>query len=320
MKSARGALEVAVAADQAGFWGFGAVDTAPALYQAAYPTLAWSLERTEQVRVGPMVTNPITQHWSVHASTARTFEELAPGRSFLGMGTGDGAVHSVGLRPAKWQTVEDTVRRVREFVPDLDVHIASAGPKGAEAAGRVATDFVSSLGFDAVALRGHVERARAARREARVSEPLRLWSLAPLCIVDHERDLERVRADLRASANSVARLTFDFTFADKNVPERWQPILRERLAAYDFGHHGVAGRSNPNGLLFEDHPEIQEYLLDRMLLIGTGEQCRDRVVSLRNEVTIDGFWFTMLPNPDQPDPIVRLRKAADAFGEFLNAP
>ena len=104
------------------------------------------------------------------------------------------------------------------------------------------------------------------------------------------------------------------------MPERWQPNLRERLAAYDFGHHGVAGRSNPNGLLFEDHPEIQEYLLDRMLLIGTGEQCRDRVVSLRNEVTIDGFWFTMLPNPDQPDPIVRLRKAADAFGEFLNAP
>ena len=317
LRTVRDTVDLAAAADRAGFWGFGAADTAPALYPAAYPTLAWALERTERIHLGPMVTNPITQHWSVHASTARTFEEMGPGRSFLGVATGDGAVHPVGLRPAKWETVEETVRKVREYAPKSGVHVAAAGPKGAEAAGRVATDLVSSLGFDSTALRDHVTRARAARHAAGIAEPLRLWVKVPLCIVDHEGDVKSARVQLHAFANGIANSNYT-TFTGKNVPERWQPIITERLAAYDFGYHGVMGENAPNARLFEDHPELQDYLLDRLILIGTREQCLRRIEWLRDEAGVDGVWFSIIPNPVATDPLVTVQKAAEAFGQFLD--
>src|SRR5436305_464093 len=92
-------VDVARAAEDAGFWGLAVPDTAPKLFQGTYPLVTASLLATSSIRVGPFVTNPVTHHWSVHAATARALDELAPARPFLGISTGDGAVSSVGLEP-----------------------------------------------------------------------------------------------------------------------------------------------------------------------------------------------------------------------------
>ena len=97
----------------------GVTDTAPAHYHAVYPAVTAALLRTDRILVGTYVTNPVTRHWSVHSATARGLNELAPSRFFLGIGTGDGAVHAVGLKPAKLADFEAYVEKMRPFMLGL---------------------------------------------------------------------------------------------------------------------------------------------------------------------------------------------------------
>src|SRR5271156_3173412 len=112
IRSVQEAVRIAGRVERAGAWGLGFVDTAPKLFHDAYVALTASLLSTQSLRVGPLVTNPVSRHWSVHAASARTLEELAPGRFFLGLSTGDGAVHSVGLHPARWADLEASVASI----------------------------------------------------------------------------------------------------------------------------------------------------------------------------------------------------------------
>ena len=159
--SSRAAVKFAQAAEAAGFWGVGIGDTVPERYQDTYVTAAACFAATERVHIGPTVTNTVTRHWSVLGATARTFGELYPGRFFAGVATGDGACHSVGLTPSTWAKLEQDVANVRSWAPDdMEVHVAASGPRGVEAAGRVATDLILGTGLDVTALRTLSARAR----------------------------------------------------------------------------------------------------------------------------------------------------------------
>ena len=48
---------------------------------------------------GVAVTNPVTRHVSITASVNATLAQLHPGRVVLGMGRGDNAVRTLGLKP-----------------------------------------------------------------------------------------------------------------------------------------------------------------------------------------------------------------------------
>jgi len=318
LRSVREVVDIAVRAERAGFWGLGVADTAPLLFQAAYPTITVALMATERIHIGSQIGNPVSQHWSVHASSARTMEELAPGRSFVALATGDGAVHSVGLRPSSWRALEEAVTLLKPAAPpDVDVFIAASGPRGSEAAGRVATDVEFGVGLDVGTLRRFADRARATRAAAGIDAPLGIWAMAPVFVVDDEADLAQARLEAAAVANATARFCFDRTFEDKGVPAEWQDVMRERLRAYDFGQHGTVGQGAANGLLFADRPDIQEYLIDRMLLIGTREQIGERIERLGREAGLDGLWMFMIPSSHEEDRVRLVDRVAEAVAPVL---
>jgi alkanesulfonate monooxygenase SsuD/methylene tetrahydromethanopterin reductase-like flavin-dependent oxidoreductase (luciferase family) len=314
LRSASEVVDLALLAEAAGFWGLGVPDTAPRNNQGCYPTVTACLLATDRLRVGPQVTNPISQHWSVHAAAAKAFEELAPGRFVLGIATGDGAVHSVGLRPATWAQFEESMTPLREMAPPtLETHVAASGPKGATVAGRVATDLELGVGLDTGTLRRFAERARAARQSAGIVEPLRVWALVPTFVVAQPADVEEARLALRAIANGSSRWCFGISFEDKGVPEDWQPLIRERLQRYDHGHHGITGREAPNGLLFLDRPDVQDYLIDRMLAVGTAEQVRAKLADTARDAGLDGIWVNMMSSPFGEDRRSTLERLASAL-------
>lgn len=317
LRSAREEVRVAEACEAGGFWGLGLGDTAPRLYQDTYATAGACLAATSRLRIGPTVTNFVARHWSVLAATARTFEELAPGRFFAGIGTGDGAVHSVGLEPAPWGAVErDVAAMLPDAPPGLEVHIAASGPRGAEAAGRVATDLMIGTGLESAALRALTARARVARADVGITANLRTWAFVNTTIVPDEATAAAVRTEQRGRAVAYARFAFASTFEDKAVPEEWQGVLRERFAHYDFGSHAQGG-ANPNALLFEDVPELQDYLVDRMLLIGTAEECATRVRAVATEAELDGVWLAITPIAIDQDPVAMVRAAGDALADLM---
>src|SRR5690606_40707014 len=81
-RSAREAVEIARRAEAGGFWGLGISDS-PVLYQEMYPVISACLLATDRLVVGSNVTNPVTRHWTIHASTHRTYDELHPGPDYL---------------------------------------------------------------------------------------------------------------------------------------------------------------------------------------------------------------------------------------------
>lgn len=316
--STKQAVVFAEAAEALGFSRVGMADTAPKLFHATYPAVTAALMRTSKLAVGPYVTNPVTRHWSVHAGTARAHEELAPGRVFAGMATGDGAVHSVGLKPAKLAYFESYVSELRTIWPEeAKLHLAFSGPKGCELAGRVADELTIAVGLDAGTIQNLADKAKAARAAVGIKTPLRIWINPLTYVVDSEAEVEPMRKSLRNIAYSGARFSLEHSMEGKNIPEHMKPILKERLAKYDFAYKGQAG-DNPNARLFEDHPEVENYLIDRMVLAGTAKQCVARLEQLIDSLELSGIWFPTIPRtPNLGDHLTDLAALERAFRPII---
>jgi alkanesulfonate monooxygenase SsuD/methylene tetrahydromethanopterin reductase-like flavin-dependent oxidoreductase (luciferase family) len=308
-------LAVAREAEDAGFWGLGVGD-GHYFHKELYCAITACLLKTNRLVVAPCMTNAVSRNWSIHASTARTFEELAPGRFVLGLATGDGSVFCVGLRQQRWSELETDIRRIRERAPTgMPIQVTVSGPKGAAVAGRVADAIVIAMGDDALATNYLANIARAARLEAGITSHLEVWVMISVSVVDREEDLDEARRVMYTNAIGTSRFAFQFTFEGKNVPDPLQGPLRERLARYTHQHHGSqAMDDDPNRRLFDDHPELSEYLANRMGIVGTREQFAQRVDRLSREASLDGMWLSVTP----PDGVGIVRRAGEALAPFLD--
>jgi alkanesulfonate monooxygenase SsuD/methylene tetrahydromethanopterin reductase-like flavin-dependent oxidoreductase (luciferase family) len=289
-QSSEVSIELAQAAERLGFVQFGIGD-GPFLHQESYVTTAACLLNTQNIPGGPFVTNNVIRNWSIHASAARTFADLSPGRFRLGLAAGDGAVRSVGLKPMRWADVAQTTKQLRAAAPDdLKIQVTVSGPKGAEVAGTFADVVVIMLGDAPVAINELSDRARRAREKAGVTAPFEVWTMVPIVVVPRDGDIEAVRASKRAHSYSVAHFAFAQTYEAKDVPTQWHSDIDQRLDRYDYKFHAVFTDENPNHLLFADRPEIQDYLVNRMFWIGTPDEIRDRFTRLFEATELDGMW------------------------------
>ena len=121
-----------------------------------------------------MVTNPLTRIAPVTANSVATLNMLAPGRTFLGIGTANNALRSMGNRPATIKELVHSVEVTRgllrgervthrwhgqetevEFldpnglwydIQDVPIWMAAGGPRGLKAAAALADAVVYCLG------------------------------------------------------------------------------------------------------------------------------------------------------------------------------
>src|ERR671937_757688 len=96
----------AVAVERFGFDLLGISDS-QSICRDVYMTLALCAAHTERIRLGPRVITPVTRHPAVAASAAATLEDLAPGRTLLGIGSGDSAAYNIGHRAASLATLKE---------------------------------------------------------------------------------------------------------------------------------------------------------------------------------------------------------------------
>ena len=71
------------------------------LFSDCYAVLALAAQRTTRLRLGPGVGICGTRIPPVHVAAMATLNRIAPGRVFLGMGTGNTAMRSMGQRPMR---------------------------------------------------------------------------------------------------------------------------------------------------------------------------------------------------------------------------
>jgi alkanesulfonate monooxygenase SsuD/methylene tetrahydromethanopterin reductase-like flavin-dependent oxidoreductase (luciferase family) len=279
--------------EQQGFELIGFADS-PALIHDPYVALTLAATKTTRVRLGPAVTNLQTRHPLIIANLAASLERLAPGRSFLGLGTGFSGVRHAGARPSTLAGLERGVATIQGLLAGATVEadggqinlrlapaqipllLAGSGPKSLRLAGQLADIVFLAVGIDpevvTQALRWVREGAEAAGRDPTTIE---CWAYVDAAIA-----AERESALDEVTGAAVARATIVFGGpALQSLP----PPLREKVVQlvreYDFSQHFLPGRS-ANYLLAE-RLGIAEELLARFPVAGTPDDCRRQLETLR---------------------------------------
>jgi 5,10-methylenetetrahydromethanopterin reductase len=286
--------QVARLAEERGFALIGVADS-PALTFDPYMALTLATLATRAARIGTAVTNPQTRHPLIIANLAASLEALAPGRSFLGLGTGWSGVRHAGAPEARLADLESVVRQVRRLLAGEAVEVggatvslrisgrpvpillAASGPRALRLAGAVADIALFNLGAVpevlADALRWLGEGASSAGRTPAAIEP---WLFIPAAVSpDREAAIEEVKPSTVSSGAYVLR----GDLAAKRVPPELRGKLGELSRAYQFGEHLARGQSANSRLA--ERLGLTEYLLERFSIAGTPEDCCRKIERLR---------------------------------------
>ncbi len=97
------------------------------IWSDCYAVLALAAERTRTMRLGTGVAVAGTRSAPVTAHSIATINRLAPGRTFLGIGTGNTALRLMGRRPIKLAEYGEFLRVVRALLRGEEVDYASDG-------------------------------------------------------------------------------------------------------------------------------------------------------------------------------------------------
>jgi len=121
-------LELAIAAESRGVQFLGLGDS-QILWRDPYITLALAASQTNSIQLGPFVTNVQTRHPSVTANTMSTLNELAPNRFFLGLGYGDSALKTIGLKKSTRPELKQSVDMMRGIWAGESIDIGGVSAK-----------------------------------------------------------------------------------------------------------------------------------------------------------------------------------------------
>ncbi|HVA71023.1 MAG TPA: TIGR03842 family LLM class F420-dependent oxidoreductase [Acidimicrobiales bacterium] len=305
---ARDVIELAKRAEDAGFSHFWTFDSV-VLWQEPFVIYSQILSSTSHIKVGPMVTNPITRDWTVTASLFATLNEMFGPRTICGIGRGDSALRVTGGTPASLATLSSCMTVVRDLVEgretivndrpvripwvdegEFEIWMAAYGPKALELAGRKADGLILQLADPFVA-RWAIERAReAVRASGRSTEEYRVCVAAPAYVGDdlaHQRD--QVRWFGGMVGNHVADIVERYGAESNMIPPALTDYIKGRKG-YDYAHHGKTG--NP------DAEFVPDEIIERFCVLGPVEQHRERLGEL-GELGVDQFaLYLMHDNPE----------------------
>ncbi|MET7358177.1 LLM class flavin-dependent oxidoreductase [Streptomyces sp. NPDC005562] len=109
-----GAERQAVRAEQLGFDSFWVYDT-PMLHGDPFVTLALCAKATHRIRLGIGVTSPALRSAPAAAAAIASLNALAPGRIVCGVGTGNTARRTLGMRPTRTAELESFTAALRDL-------------------------------------------------------------------------------------------------------------------------------------------------------------------------------------------------------------
>jgi 5,10-methylenetetrahydromethanopterin reductase len=270
-----------------------------------YMTLALCAVNTERIRFGPRVITPVTRHPAVAACAAATLEDLAPGRTLVGLGSGDSAAFNIGVRPASLAELREYAETIRSLLTTgsatyhgnratltwkraaVPLYLAASGPKTLRLAGQIADGVVVRTGISPEIVRDSIAQVRAGAHEAgRDPATIDMWWWPDVNVAASYREgVEEIKMSLAAAGNHLSR----FTTEGKHIP----PDLLEKVKIlgqrYAFSSHTLPG--SPNNRLIEDLGLV-DYLADRFAAVGTPAECIKKL-EVAAEAGARQFWMSV---------------------------
>ncbi len=281
--------EHAALAERIGFESVWVIDS-QLLCREVTITLAAILARTTHLRVATGVTQPITRHASVMASAMATLDEMFPGRTIMGIGTGFSSLRTIGLPQARIATVEAYIATVRALLRgngadfggtrgrlawvdkplNVPIVVAATGPRMTRSAAEHADGVILHQGLSPELLARGVALTRESGRTIEVS----CW--APYSMGANAAEArDRVRARVAGALINARPEWFDG--AERAAVERLH-------AEYDVRHH--AGAEPEHAAIVPDS------LVDRYALAGAPADLRAQFARLLDQPGLDRIILT----------------------------
>jgi 5,10-methylenetetrahydromethanopterin reductase len=304
----------------AGFDGVGILDS-QMLCRDTFVTLGLAATQTSRLSLFPAVTNPFTRHASVLAGAIQTVEELAPGRVKFVIGTGYTSASTIGRKPATLAEMRACIGTVKQLLAGQTVELggtrgrlgyasgrpipvlmAASGPKAIEVAGEIADGVLLLVGFN----RGIVERAleyleRGARRGGRRIEDLEIiWAA--------RTGTAATTAEARRQARPIAvhwgvlrwgghwLEPAGLRLPKLEIPDAVWRVYPDLSHAHDWEAAIAATSFVPD--------EVVAQLCDAMGLVGTADDCADRIVEMTKH-GVQNLYLMPFQTFAAPEPEVR---------------
>lgn len=292
--------------EDSGFERVGVVDS-QSIYRELYVSCTAGLQATGSVKLGPRVTNALTRHPAVTASAIVTLNELAPGRVFVGLGTGDSAVINLGMKPAKLSLLEQFVHCLRSLMrgetvlyqgselrqtwgkAEIPIYIAAHGPKTLEFAGQFGDGVIVGTGVGEDVVRDAFSSiGEGTARAGRKVQDVDIWWALSAHVADTRKEaLSMIRMLLAAKANHLAR----FPHQNKHVPLEYREALERIHREYNYLEHQKPGAGTTNARLVRESA-LESYLAERYAIVGTPDECVSTLRSLERS-GVQKIWLNV---------------------------
>jgi alkanesulfonate monooxygenase SsuD/methylene tetrahydromethanopterin reductase-like flavin-dependent oxidoreductase (luciferase family) len=228
-------VDLTVEAERVGY-DFVWVWDSPMIRSNLWALLALVADRTSSIRIGPGVAIPALRMAPVTANAIATINRLAPGRTFLGVGTGNTALRAMGQRPMRLADYAEHLRVIRgllagETVPytangithpiqfqsleldhiDIDhpipIHVGGFGPRAQGLAGQLGDGLITGIPRggaipEALAnVRAGAERAGRALDDFETTALVNMVLLRPGETLESPRVVEEVGSSLMVNVH-----------------------------------------------------------------------------------------------------------------------
>jgi probable F420-dependent oxidoreductase len=277
------------------------------LWQEVYPIFTLMAINTSRIRIGPCVTNPLTRDPTVTASAVATLNEISGGRMVLGIGRGDSARRVIGKTPVSVERMEEACRQIKDLVEGreidydgtptrltwspgdpLELWVAAYGPKALRSAGRVADGLIMQLA-DPYIVEWSLQYLRQGAGEAgRNPDDIKVMSAAPAYVTE---DIAHAREQVRWFPALVSNHVVDLVkrYAKTDLPQALVDYIEAR-DHYDYADHGRTGA---------EHAQfVSDEVVDRFCVIGTADQCAEKLHELE-AAGVDQFnVYSMVDDPE----------------------
>jgi 5,10-methylenetetrahydromethanopterin reductase len=319
----------AVAAEDDGWDGLLLTDTQN-LSMDVVGSLYLAASVTTRLRLGTAVTNLVTRHPAVVASTFATLHRISGGRAHIGVGRGDTALELVGIRPPSAREFEQQVGRLQTYlrggVVDVDgfgsritwlplpvddgvgggkvpVDVFGSGPHVITAGARLADRLTVTVGAEPDRVEWAVQTARQARASAGLDpKGLDIGAFVVVGVGTNQEALdELVRGNASISAHFQRGSQSSLSTADAAV-------VADVTAHYDDYHHGLEHAAQSDSL--------PDDFLRRFCVIGSPDECVQRLGRL---IACGLSHVTVVGGSRDIDPTVRQRSEHLVAKEVLPA-
>jgi 5,10-methylenetetrahydromethanopterin reductase len=302
---------LAVEAERVGFDGVWIADS-QSIFRDVFASLTLCAARTSRITLATGVTNPVTRHPAVIASAFATLDELAGGRTILGIGVGESAVETLQLEPARLRRLEEVTKVVRSLLAgeeatldgasmritwaerSIPIVYASSGPKSLQLAGRAADGVLFQVGSDPALVRYALDRIDSGIQEAGRDRSAVTRYVRLACTLGADR--AQARDEARAYVAVAAGTVFANVPRDVLPPDVWTD-MQEMKDRYDYYQH-----ASPDA----GHKDlVTDRIIDAIAIAGTPDEAVPRFRELI-DVGVDGFVIPVTAG----DPFETIRRLA----------